>query len=84
MGAMSIISSHPELKNREETAVYLPMRMTEAQFVAWCDSHTWAEWVDGKVHETGFTTLLPPNGGPSKPRKEKPQHLVDIEELAAR
>lgn len=25
------------------------LRMTEAQFVAWCDSDTRAEWVDGKV-----------------------------------
>jgi Uma2 family endonuclease len=24
-------------------------RMTEAQFVAWCDDKTWAEWVDGEV-----------------------------------
>src|SRR5262249_33917721 len=23
--------------------------------------HTHAEWVDGKVHETGFTTVFPPN-----------------------
>src|SRR5205823_5930416 len=48
-GAMSIISSHPELKNREETAVYLPRRMTEQEFVDWCDAETWAEWVNGRV-----------------------------------
>jgi Uma2 family endonuclease len=46
---MSIISNHLELRDPGQTAVYLPTRMTEAQFVAWCDSHTWAEWVDGKV-----------------------------------
>src|SRR5258708_3145058 len=49
MTLMSIISNHLELRDPGQTAVYLPMRMTEAQFIAWCDSHTWAEWVDGKV-----------------------------------
>ena len=24
-------------------------RMTEQEFIAWCDSDTWAEWVDGEV-----------------------------------
>jgi hypothetical protein len=24
-------------------------RMSEAEIVAWCDSDTWAEWVDGEV-----------------------------------
>jgi Uma2 family endonuclease len=24
-------------------------KMTEAEFVAWCDSDTWAEWVNGEV-----------------------------------
>ena len=49
MGTMSIISNHPELKDREEPAVYLPKRMTEEEFVEWCDSDTWAEWIDGQV-----------------------------------
>jgi len=26
-----------------------PLRMTEEEFVAWCDEDTWAEWVDGEV-----------------------------------
>jgi Uma2 family endonuclease len=26
-----------------------PVRMTEAEFVDWCDSDTWAEWKDGEV-----------------------------------
>jgi Uma2 family endonuclease len=42
-------------------------RMTEKEFVDWCDSDTWAEWVDGKVivispvnldHAYLFTFLL--------------------------
>jgi Uma2 family endonuclease len=49
MGTMSIISNHPELKDREETAVYLSKRMTEQEFVQWCDDETWAEWVNGRV-----------------------------------
>lgn len=27
----------------------LRRRMTEEEFVAWCDEETWAEWVDGEV-----------------------------------
>lgn len=27
----------------------LGLRMTEDEFVDWCDSETWAEWVDGEV-----------------------------------
>jgi Uma2 family endonuclease len=46
---MSIISNHPELKDREEPAVYLPKRMTEEEFVEWCTDETWAEWIDGQV-----------------------------------
>src|SRR3954468_11926118 len=49
MMAMSIISSHPELKDREEPAVYLSKRMTEQEFVDWCTDETWAEWIDGRV-----------------------------------
>src|SRR3954469_18617103 len=49
MVAMSIISSHPELKDREEPAVYLSKRMTEQEFVDWCTDETWAEWIDGRV-----------------------------------
>lgn len=49
MIAMSIISNHPELKDREESAVSLPQRMTEQEFVDWCDDETWAEWIDGQV-----------------------------------
>src|SRR5438128_2363456 len=49
MMAMSIVSNHPELKDREEPAVYLPKRMTEEEFVDWCDDETWAEWIDGRV-----------------------------------
>ena len=49
MMAMSIISSHPELKDREEPAVYLPKPMTEQEFVDWCNDETWAEWIDGRV-----------------------------------
>ncbi len=26
-----------------------PLRMSEEEFVEWCDSDTWAEWVDGTV-----------------------------------
>lgn len=29
--------------------VVLPLRMTEEEFVAWCDEDTRAEWVDGEV-----------------------------------
>ena len=46
---MSIISSHPELKDREQQAVYLSRRMTEQEFVDWCTDETWAEWIDGRV-----------------------------------
>jgi Uma2 family endonuclease len=49
MRVMSIISNHPELKDREAPAVYLPQRMTEQEFVDWCDDETWAEWIDGQV-----------------------------------
>ena len=34
----------------ETEAETLPhLRMTEDEFVAWCDEDTWAEWVDGEV-----------------------------------
>src|SRR5437773_981282 len=46
---MSIISNQPELQDRPNGAVYLPKRMTEAEFVEWCDDETWAEWIDGQV-----------------------------------
>jgi Uma2 family endonuclease len=49
MDAMSIISNQPELGDRPDGAVYLPKRMSEAEFVEWCDDETWAEWVDGQV-----------------------------------
>jgi len=49
MTAMSIISGHPELKDREPSAVYLSKRMTEQEFVDWCTDETWAEWIDGRV-----------------------------------
>jgi len=49
MKAMSIISNHPELKDRGGPAVYLPKRMTEQEFVDWCNDETWAEWIDGRV-----------------------------------
>lgn len=32
-----------------DTDVVLPLRMTEEEFVAWCDEDTRAEWVDGEV-----------------------------------
>jgi Uma2 family endonuclease len=32
-----------------DTEVVLPHRMTEEEFVAWCDEDTRAEWVDGEV-----------------------------------
>jgi Uma2 family endonuclease len=32
-----------------DTEVVLPRRMTEEEFVAWCDEDTRAEWVDGEV-----------------------------------
>ncbi len=32
-----------------ETEVVSPRRMTEEEFVAWCDEDTRAEWVDGEV-----------------------------------
>src|SRR4051794_15265122 len=46
---MSIVSNQPELQDRPNGAVYLPKRMTEAEFVDWCDDETWAEWIDGQV-----------------------------------
>ena len=49
MRVMSIISNQPELQDRPDGAVYLPKRMTEAEFVEWCEDNTWAEWVDGQV-----------------------------------
>jgi hypothetical protein len=54
MRVMSIISNHPELKDREAPAVYLPQRMTEQEFVDWCDDETWAEWIDGQVLVTSM------------------------------
>lgn len=47
-----------------ETDVMLspPFGLTGLSLAAFDSSkHTHAEWVDGKVHETGFTTLFPPN-----------------------
>lgn len=38
----------PRPANGQDDRRRLP-RMTEAEFVAWCDSDTWAEWVDGEV-----------------------------------
>jgi Uma2 family endonuclease len=38
----------PRSANGQDDRRRLP-RMTEAEFVAWCDSDTWAEWVDGEV-----------------------------------
>jgi Uma2 family endonuclease len=32
-----------------DAEVLLPQRMTEEEFVAWCDEDTRAEWVDGEV-----------------------------------
>jgi Uma2 family endonuclease len=32
-----------------ETGLSPPLRMTEEEFVAWCDEDTRAEWVDGEV-----------------------------------
>jgi Uma2 family endonuclease len=32
-----------------DAEVVLPQRMTEEEFVAWCDEDTRAEWVDGEV-----------------------------------
>src|SRR2546422_8024348 len=46
---MSIISNQPELQDRPKGTVYLPKRMTEAEFVNWCDDETWAEWINGRV-----------------------------------
>ncbi len=33
-----------------ETGLSPPLRMTEEEFVAWCDEDTRAEWVDGEVN----------------------------------
>jgi len=55
------------LPETSDTQPHPGRRMTEAQFVAWCDSKTWAEWVDGEVivmspvgyqHESIFVFLL--------------------------
>jgi Uma2 family endonuclease len=35
--------------DRPDTEIVLPRRMTEEEFVAWCDEDTRAEWVDGEV-----------------------------------
>jgi Uma2 family endonuclease len=40
--------THRPAKGRPSAAPSLP-RMTEAEFVDWCDSETWAEWKDGEV-----------------------------------
>jgi len=41
----------PALSNVDlpDAEVVLPRRMTEEEFVAWCDEDTRAEWVDGEV-----------------------------------
>jgi Uma2 family endonuclease len=57
MSVMSIISNQPELRDRGGAAVYLPKRMTEAEFVEWCDDETWAEWIDGQVLVMSPVTL---------------------------
>ena len=35
--------------NRHDVPLVVPQRMTEEEFVAWCDEDTRAEWVDGEV-----------------------------------
>jgi Uma2 family endonuclease len=41
---MTTALAHPSRTTKSSNG-----RMTEQQFVDWCDDHTWAEWVDGEV-----------------------------------
>ena len=60
---------NPKLAGSSKTTVYSPAPAPPsspgdlASFSPAFDAakHTHAEWVDGKVHETGFTTVFPPN-----------------------
>src|SRR4051812_45080778 len=48
MNPMSTLRAliHPEASDQPK---HPGRRMTEEQFVKWCTSDTWAEWVDGEV-----------------------------------
>jgi Uma2 family endonuclease len=41
-------ATEDEIKN-SDIKPHPGRRMSEAQFIAWCDDKTWAEWVDGEV-----------------------------------
>jgi Uma2 family endonuclease len=49
---MSSLHAHPELDSFDDSPegkVRPSLRMSEEEFVAWCDEDTRAEWVDGEV-----------------------------------
>jgi Uma2 family endonuclease len=48
MVADTLTPPHRSVKKRQSAGPLIP-RMTEAEFVDWCDSETWAEWKDGEV-----------------------------------
>lgn len=57
---MSSVQTHLELDDFDDNpvgAVRPSLRMTEEEFVAWCDDNTHAEWVDGEV------IFMPPISG---------------------
>src|SRR3989442_5413289 len=56
-----------ELPESSDVKTHPGRRMSEAEFVEWCDDKTWAEWVDGEVtlmspvsfeHDDLFTYML--------------------------
>src|SRR5690242_4307408 len=46
---MSTTKSAPRPVTRSGVSVSARRLMTEQEFVDWCSSDTWAEWVDGEV-----------------------------------
>lgn len=64
---MSILHNTITEQDLPESKPHPGRRMTEEEFVAWCEGATWAEWVDGEVvlmppvnlsHEMIFTFLV--------------------------